>query len=145
MALQQCTRDAVDSLAAIWEPTGDDIQRLEQALGPVLETQLQTDMGRRYTESDTALRVTAADYYRQYVGVIIGARRKVYVNGFHKSWLELYGDVMRLTRDSSLGSASPPFEWRQRPVMVCDGGIGFFGVLYDVDSGAFEGFQFNGG
>ena len=57
---------------------------------------------------------------------MIGGRRTIYVNGFHRSILEVSRD------------------WQREPVRVCDGGRGFFGVEYDPQTRMLAKFFFNG-
>jgi hypothetical protein len=65
-----------------------------------------------------------ASSWRQYVGIVVGGRRLIYVNGF---------------------SAQPPLEhWKTEPVIMCDGGEGAWGVLYDPAKRTFSGLAFNG-
>lgn len=63
-------------------------------------------------------------YYRQYVGLVIGGQRLVYVNAF----------------------ASPPdqLDWRKKAVGVCDGGGSYWGVVYDPETRRFSRLAFNG-
>lgn len=63
------------------------------------------------------------DHDRQYAGYIEDGSRKIYINGFC---------------DASGG------DWRERPVIVQDGGDCFFTAIYNVDAGELERFRFNG-
>lgn len=63
------------------------------------------------------------NHKRQYVGYVEDGDRKILVNGFCESF----------GRD-----------WRERPVLVDDGGHCFFTAIYNVDSGELERFRFNG-
>lgn len=63
-------------------------------------------------------------YYRQYVGLMIGGKRFVYVNAF--------------------ASPSNHLEWREQAVGVCDGGEDYWGVLYDPQTRPFSQLAFNG-
>jgi hypothetical protein len=66
-----------------------------------------------------------ASYKRQYVGIIRGDRRSIYVNFF------TYHPV-----------ATP--DWTTEPVVVCDGGAQFFGAEFDMSSRQFTHVAYNG-
>jgi hypothetical protein len=74
-------------------------------------------------------------FQRQYAGFVVGKRRIVYVNGFPRG----AGDP---ARDGT--TAARNFDWHSEPVVVCDGGPGFFGVEYDPEKKTFTHFEFNG-
>jgi hypothetical protein len=88
-------------------------------------------------------KVYASQYYRQYIGLTIGQRQLIYVNGFHSSYFDLEQtfDSLRAARGVP---TRDPSRWRANFVGMCDGYTGFFGVLYDPATGAFEHFSFNG-
>jgi hypothetical protein len=65
----------------------------------------------------------APESYRQYLGVVIGGRRLIYVNVFPRR---------------------PSTGWRTHFVRVCDGGAAFWGVLFDPQARRFFSPQFNG-
>jgi hypothetical protein len=62
-------------------------------------------------------------YYRQYVGIVIGKRRLIYINAFCVE--------------------KPPSYWLERLVDVCDGGCSW-GVIYDIEGGEFSDLAMNG-
>ena len=64
------------------------------------------------------------EYSRQYVGFIKDGRRYLYGNFFQST--------AKIPRASS------------EPIIVCDGGEGFWGVVYSLDSKTFEDISFNG-
>jgi hypothetical protein len=64
------------------------------------------------------------EYSRQYVGFTKDGRQY------------LYGNFFRST--SSVARAS------SEPIIVCDGGESFWGVVYSLDSKTFEDIRFNG-
>jgi len=66
------------------------------------------------------------EYAYQYVGIVVGGQKMIYVNGnFNED-----GFILDFLQDSFLS--------------VCDGGIGFWGVLFDLESLEFYNLQFNG-
>ena len=60
--------------------------------------------------------------YRQYVGILIGGQRYVYINGICQK---------------------PNSDWHDRLQDVCDGGCNW-GVLYNVQTGSFSDLETNG-
>ena len=69
---------------------------------------------------------SSGSYHRQYVGIVVGGRREVYVNGF------------RL-----VSSASGPPPWEIQLVSVCDGGDSYFGAEFDVPTDRIVSLSFN--
>ncbi len=67
--------------------------------------------------------------FRQYLGVIVDNRRLIYVNAIAASTLKLpnFSDNPRIN-----------------PVIICDGGSAFWGVLYDPDTKTFSQLDANG-
>jgi hypothetical protein len=68
-------------------------------------------------------------YKRQYVGVIRGGRKMIYVNLFS---------------DSSPRDSAESAYWRRNVIIVCDGGSSYLGVEYDVQTGQFTHIAENG-
>ncbi len=65
----------------------------------------------------------------QYIGVVITQRRYIYINAF---------DAFAF---GGLEKDKP--HWKTSPVMVCDGGWHYWGVLYNVENSKFEQLAFN--
>lgn len=63
------------------------------------------------------------DCYRQYIAVIVGGRKLIYVNAF--CGIQLPG-------------------WRTHFVTICDGGESVWGVLYDPSTEVFSDLEVNG-
>ena len=114
----QCSRTAPSPITAVWQPTYEQIAALEPKLSSLLAGQLAT-----YSKD----RFSAADYYRQYGGLVVGGKQIIYVNGFHRRLM-----------------ATDGANWLTRAVLICDGGIIAFGVEYDPATGTFSHFTFNG-
>jgi hypothetical protein len=126
--LKQCSRVVPKSVQDVWLPTPELIRQVELALAPPLQKELD-----RVSPSE-AQRVSAGDYYRQYAGVVIAGQRMVYINGFHRSYLEM-------------GSLKPPLldpGWRRIAVNVCDGWRRYFGAEYDPVARKVRNIRFNG-
>ena len=107
-------------------PDKETIDRLEKALAPALLDAL------RRAPIPESRRYPPADYYRQYAGLIVNGRRVVYVNGFHRKYLEI-----------SARSGHTP-AWRTTPVNVCDGAELFFGAEFDAAAEQIQHVYFNG-
>lgn len=119
--VQQCSR-AVPRITGSWVPSARDLRRLEADLKHL--------KGQRAAAccSPSAALDDALKYYRQYAGVIRGGRRLIYVNGFPEP----------------PSSGPDAIDWKQTPVIACDGGTSFWGVLYDPESRSFSQLAFNG-
>ena len=122
-----CSRDA-PGRSGYWVPDDETIRALEVALAPALGRELEQRSQERSRWS------TASEYYRQYIGIRIGRRQVVYVNGFHRSYIELLATTHPELADS----------WRTRVVNVCDGGSTFFGAEYDPATRQVSNIRFNG-
>jgi hypothetical protein len=121
-----------DGVRPLWTPAPEDIARLESKLKPFLEdvsngklTEV-ADYWWRVPSQAKEILARVESYKRQYVGLTHGGKRWIYVNSFCE---ELW------KRDDS---------WRDRFVMVLDGGSCFFTVLYDPSTQQFERLMING-
>jgi len=114
--VQQCSR-AVPRISGTWQPSENQIRQLEADFH-LLDAHKDDACCNPGASLKNPLR-----YYRQYVGVIRGGRRLIYINAFREP--------------------APP-DWRTAPVVVCDGGDGYWGVLYDPALRTFSQLAFNG-
>ncbi|HEX4825136.1 MAG TPA: hypothetical protein VFV19_12590 [Candidatus Polarisedimenticolaceae bacterium] len=88
--------------------------------------------------------LVATEYLRQYLGVVRGDQRLIYVNGF--SSYHYRGRVLEYRQNPSTipnGVSSAESFWQVEPVIVADGGWDYFGCWYDPKTGEFSGLQFN--
>jgi hypothetical protein len=115
--LHQCSRGAPAKGEATWQPGAEDIIALEALLPAAL--------GPQFRAGDLRAAKAPAGWGRQYVGIVRGGRRFIYGNFFGKS-------------------DSKPLSPRDGPTIVCDGGMGFFGVEYDVAAHRITRVDFNG-
>jgi hypothetical protein len=127
--LHQCSRPVPAPLTGTWSPDAATLHRLERVLRQALQDAID-----RHLPPGTA-RPRATDYYRQYVGLVVGGRRLVYVNGFHRELLSLDPTSRRLEHAG---------EWRTKAVVGCGGGVDLFGAEYDPIGGRIESITFNG-
>jgi hypothetical protein len=86
-----------------------------------------------FLRADRRPKEPLAENYRQYLGIVIGGRRLIYVNVFPR-WLVERPELVRIV----------PQDWRRVFVSVCDGGDGFSGALYDPETSRFSSPHFNG-
>jgi hypothetical protein len=122
-----CSRPG-PALAGYWTPDPEAIRGPEAALSPALQRALEQKF------KDSPRRPTTEEYYRQYIGIQLGRRRVIYVNGFHKLHLE---QLARTRRELAR-------TWETRVVHVCDGGTMYFGAEYDPATRQLRNLEFNG-
>lgn len=106
-----------------WLPTQADVQALESRLDRISSLSSVGLIPKERIASP-------GRYYRQYVGIVIGDRKLIYVNAF----CDKPDDVV--VRHGG--------DWRQNPIDVCDGGDCFWSAVYDPLSGEFSDLQVNG-
>jgi hypothetical protein len=130
LLVPRCSRRTPVPVDGYWAVSADTIQRLEEALEPVL----------REAISHRDLGTTPNDYYRQYAGAIIGGRPMVYISAFHRFVFEsarAKPDLDRMTHAT---------EWRTRAIGVtlCDGGPMYWGAEFDPATGEADNVLFSG-
>lgn len=116
----QCSRDAPKTDGNYWLPTASDITEFEVDLPLMLE--LRDRNGQKVPPRFQQFR-------RQYIGFTRNGQRLIYGNF------------------SSIHEDEPWKQWTflEKPVVVCDGGTSFWGVVFDPKKKQFEEPQFNGG
>ena len=114
-AATQCSRGA-PQVQGGWTPTPQDIAGLEQRLPAIARLEAGVNGRSLHIEHPEQT-------YRQYVGVIVGGHRLIYIN-----------------------AVGGPFDKyaREHVEVVCDGGSSFWGVLYDPATGRFFDLSTNG-
>jgi hypothetical protein len=115
-----CSREGPGRVAEGWQPTSEEIAQAEAVLP-------------KFVRANGRPRGPLSSYRRQYLGVVIGGRRLIYVNVFREWVIE--------GREPS-GPAQ--HDWRTQFVRVCDGGDDFWGALYDPHTRRFFSPRFNG-
>jgi hypothetical protein len=122
--LRQCSRSVPDKVGSYFDLTLNDIQVLENNFKNVLKIKA----------SDCCLLggmiKNIRNYCFQYVGIAINSKKYIYINAFQ---IESEQDLKIFFKD-----------WKTNPVVVCDGGESFWGVLYDIESGQFIQLSING-
>ena len=121
----QCGRP-VPSSDSSWVPDAAMIRQLEEALPAAVQEALD------HTMPSGSARFKVSDYYRQYGGLVVGGVKIIYVNGFHREFL-----------DSLTDFPTRAMFWQTSPVGVCDGGLFFFGAEYDPSTRHVRSIRFN--
>lgn len=140
--LNQCSHYGPRDASATWAPTIEQRKELEARLAGFVGT--QPDRPPRDLQS----------YYRQYVGVVLGTRRLIYINGFPKDsiardvatfeqFIREHPEVKFNSREFPLSMRSAD-GWRSHAVSVCDGGSAYWGALYDPGTHRFSEYSGNG-
>lgn len=120
--LKQCSRSVPEKVKGYIDLKNDDIKKLESDFKKVLTVKPE---GCCYSGNIRRLK----NHGYQYAGLIINNKKYIYINAFHmdsEEDLERYKD------------------WKTTPVIVCDGGENYWGVLYDVENGTFSQLSMNG-
>lgn len=112
--LKQCSRSAPDSVTGTWRIPPETIAKME------------SDLAKLPSQASGIEHITA--FERQYTGLVLrGGRHVIYINAFPSH-------AGGTGRDS----------WREKAVVVCDGGPAFWGAVYDTQTRQFSQFAFNG-
>ena len=109
-----CSREGISNTGS-WYPNAGQIGLLEFRLVSVSRLRINGE-----TRNGQVLHPDA--YYRQYIPVVVGSKKRIYVNAF---------------------SQKPPASWRTRLVDICDTGATEWGVLYDSAAGEFSDLRTN--
>jgi hypothetical protein len=104
-------------ISGYWTPTIDDAREMEQALPGYLK---HSEVHRPFS-----------DYYRQYVGIIAGNKRLVFVSAFAPPSGVREKDFI-------------PADWRDRPVIICGGSTDAWRVAFDPQTKQFSHWNVNG-
>jgi hypothetical protein len=114
----QCSRPSPSDFSETWKPTADEIKAMESKFSDI----------KRLKAEGCCLEGGKVEnpehFYMQYIGIVIKGKKSIYINAFADS--------------------EPPKYWKEKAVIVCDGGESFWGVLYDVETGNFSELAFNG-
>ncbi len=118
-ALAQCSR-SVPKSTGTWSPTLQDMALAERDLDKIGRLRANCCVrGARIRDP--------RNFIRQYVGIVLGSRKVLYINAFP---IELPSRGLE-----QLG---------QKAMVACDGGPGYWGVVYDPQTRRFEDLSVNG-
>ena len=92
-----------------------------------------------------------APIYRQYVGVVHDGRRTIYLNAVPvssvRSETQLYAELKAKNHPALSGLPSyldHEDYWRERAIVICDGGSAYWGIEYDPQTKKFMNYSANG-
>lgn len=118
--IRQCSRSSPQKVKSFWTPSDSDIVALEQQYHKLY-----------LLESFQGFGIDSMEKYGvQYLGVVIGRKKYIYINAFPKGSIDWY---IKQKKD-----------WTKLPMVVCDGGHNYWGALYDIESKKFSELSFNG-
>jgi hypothetical protein len=106
-----CSRNGFTKIDGGWQLSEADIKVVESHLGQLSQP-----------TNDRGAIAAPAEYFRQYVGVVVSGRKLIYLNAF----------------------GFEQTDWKTRFVSVCDGGPSFWGAIYDPATGKFSDLDKNG-
>ncbi|MGO9336623.1 MAG: hypothetical protein ACLPY1_03850 [Terracidiphilus sp.] len=110
------SRERSEKIGGSWQPTKVDLDGLESNLPQISSMKV---LG-----WDSKIHIDHPDrYFRQYVAVLVAGRREVFVNAFCD------------------GQSFP--DWRERLVVVIDGGTCYWQALYDPATKQFSNLMIN--
>ena len=113
--VEQCTRDT-PAIEGSWQPSMADIEELEANIGKLKDIEATGCCG------SGLLKGNPADYNRQYAGVIINGEQRIYINAVPGGW---HGSKLK-------------------PQILCEGGKGAWGAVYNPKSNSFSDLALNG-
>jgi len=116
--LHQCSRATPERFTGTWRPTAADARRLDEDLG-----KLNNVVAKLCCMPGNVVHPEL--FFRQYIGLEIDGQRFIYVNAFEDS-------------------TAKSIDWHRVPVVVCDGGDGFWGALYNPRTRSFTDLAVNG-
>lgn len=122
--LRQCSREVPKNIQAFWTPSSDDIDKLENSFEKVYDLKSNGCCIEGSKIRDLNL------FAFQFAGVIIEGHKYIYINAFPQ---HLINDYKKAKIDI-----------KKNAVVICDGGKGFWGVLFDVNNEEFLSLTMNG-
>ena len=125
---RQCSRAVPGKHEGTWTPSAPDLAALRETLVDRVSAALDSIYAPG-SPMDLAWRGRVSEYGVQVVGITRGTERILYANGFLSGTLQDWPH---------------PDEWTKTPVVVCDGGEGYFGAIFDPASGIVSDLVFNG-
>lgn len=114
--LNQCTRCIPQNITGFWNLTQSDVNTLENNFKKIKNLK-SSKCGIEGSISELNI------YLFQYIGITIGSKKLLYINAF-------------ASRDSK-------DIWKTEPVKACDGGIYYWGAIFDIETLEFSNLEFN--
>lgn len=122
--LNQCSRTTPEKVEKYFELINEDIVLLQNNFKKILSI---SSTGCCFNGWKIP---KLKDYVFQYIGVIINNHKYIYINAFI---VEGEDDFTSWYKD-----------WKIAPIIVCDGGDGFWGALFDLEKKSFSQLSVNG-
>ena len=124
IVLRQCSRSVPEKVESYFELATTDIQNVENNFKKILSVKATGCclIGGKIKKLE--------GYGFQYLGIVIGNQKYIYINAFR---IETPEDITTFYKN-----------WKSEPIMVCDGGVSFWGVLFDVEKKLFCQLSING-
>lgn len=122
--LKQCSRSAPNKVDICFDLTTNDLWKLENNFKKVLKIKAADCCLLGGVIKDLK------NYAFQYTGLIIKNKKYIYINAFKLYTPE---DLTTIYKN-----------WKTSPIIVCDGGESYWGVLYDLETGQFTQLSMNG-
>ena len=125
--LNQCSRSTPQNIQAYFDVTKEDVEQLEQNFKRLYSLKSKGCCAPKAKVGNLK------NYVYQYVGVEIYSKKYIYINalGFFDK---------KEVQDNNFFFE----DWKSRPVIICDGGSMFWGVLYNLESQKFSDLSMNG-
>jgi hypothetical protein len=117
--MNQCTRCTPKDITTFWDLTQADVEKLQNSFKKVLKLKSSV-CSTSYPNTPIS---ELERFLFQYIGVYIGGQKFIYINAF----------ASRDTKD----------QWKTEPVSLCDGGISFWGVLFNLGNSEFSQLEIN--
>ncbi|HEV2482278.1 MAG TPA: hypothetical protein VGS79_21585 [Puia sp.] len=119
--LQQCSRSSPQHVTGLWEVSPDTVALVERNFWRLRGPFAGSTRNKPASHADSMAYVHHFDG-NQYIGVVIGGQRYVYINHVGEDLADC----------------------RTRACIICDGGFGFWGALFNVATLEFSEESFNG-
>jgi hypothetical protein len=112
---------------AHWTPSAAQAEAAMKGIPALLER------GSKQDPRAVAVKARLASYKCQIVGVVSEGRKLVHCNFIHESFSE-----------PDIEEGDEPWDWREHPIIVDDGGDFFWQVRFDAEKGTYASVSING-
>jgi len=122
--MAQCSRSIPEGVTEYFDLADADIAKLDSNFKKVLYIK---------SEGCCIVRATVKNldrYAYQFIGVIVGKQKFIYINAF--------------AIDTSKNPVQLKTGWQENPIIVCDGGPGYWGALFKITDATFSELAING-
>ena len=130
--LDQCSRPTPSLVTSFWTPPASVIAEMEKRLPSVV-----SNLSVQRAPLDSV-------YIRQYIGLVrADGKRTIYVNAIDKAYIASLNRMRSQLAKGPPASVPDTTSWRIVPIVVCDGGVRFWGVEYDQHTKTFKQIRMN--